>query len=93
MKQQEFFQLINNAIDIFSNASSNDPYCLKRYEKITFFLNEMSKAIMSESYPRNYTVLPLCHYIERHMDSDEMYYAIKKLDEWYAKNYYQTHAN
>lgn len=82
-----FDEIINNCIIIFSNASSSDPYCLKRYETVVSLLNEMKKEISIGTYPRDYVVLPLCHYIERHMDSDEMYNSIKALDKWYVENY------
>ena len=42
---------------------------------------------MAGTYPRSYSVLPICHYVERNMDSDEMYDSIKMLDKWYADNY------
>ena len=47
----------------------------------------MKAAIMAGTYPRSYSVLPICHYVERNMDSDEMYDSIKMLDKWYADNY------
>lgn len=82
-----FDEIISKCIDIFSNASSSDPCCLKRYENVVSLLNEMKSAIMSGTYPRDYSVIPLFHYVERNMDSDEMYNSIKALDKWYADNY------
>ena len=82
-----FDEIINNCIDIFSNATSKDLHCIKRYEHIVFLLNEMRTQVKAEVYPRDYPVLPLFHYVERHMDSDEMYNSIKILDRWYADTY------
>lgn len=82
-----FDEIISKCIDIFSNASSSDPCCLKRYENVVSLLNEMKSAIMAGTYPRDYSVIPLFHYVERNMDSDEMYNSIKALDKWYADNY------
>lgn len=82
-----FDEIISKCIALFSNATSSDPCCLKRYESVVTLLNEMKAAIMAGTYPRDYSVLPICHYVERNMDSDEMYDSIKMLDKWYADNY------
>ena len=82
-----FYEIINRCIALFTDATSNDPCCLKRYERVVMLLREMEVAITAETYPHNYSVLPICHYVERHMDSDEMYDSIKMLDKWYADNY------
>lgn len=82
-----FDEIISRCIALFSDATSNDPCCLKRYESVVTLLNEMKAAIMAGTYPRSYSVLPICHYVERNMDSDEMYDSIKMLDKWYADNY------
>lgn len=47
----------------------------------------MKLSIKAGTYPRDYSVLPLFHYVERNMDSDDMYNSIKALDQWYADNY------
>ena len=82
-----FDEIISRCIALFSDATSIDPCCLKRYESVVTLLNEMKAAIMAGTYPRSYSVLPICHYVERNMDSDEMYDSIKMLDKWYADNY------
>lgn len=82
-----FDSIINRCIEAFTNATSNDPYCLKRYENMVLLLNETKEAIVAGTYPHDYPVIPLFHYVERNMDSDEMYNAIKLLDQWYADNY------
>lgn len=82
-----FDEIMSKCIDIFSNASSSDPCCMKRYESVVSLLGEMKTEIVTGTYPRDYSVLPLFHYIERNMDSDEMYNAIKMLDKWYVDNY------
>lgn len=82
-----FDEIISRCIDIFSNANSSDSYCLKRYESVVSLLNEMKLSINAGTYPRDYSVLPLFHYVERNMDSEEMYSSIKALDQWYADNY------
>lgn len=82
-----FDEIMSKCIDIFSNASSSDPWCMKRYESVVSLLGEMKTEIVTGTYPRDYSVLPLFHYVERNMDSDEMYNAIKMLDEWYVHNY------
>lgn len=82
-----FDEIMSKCVRIFSNASSSDPCCMKRYESVVSCLDEMKTEIVTGTYPRDYSVLPLFHYIERNMDSDEMYNAIKMLDKWYADNY------
>ena len=82
-----FDEIMSKCVRIFSNASSSDPCCMKRYENVVSLLDEMKTEIVTGTYPRDYSVLPLFHYIERNMDSDEMYNAIKMLDKWYADNY------
>ena len=82
-----FDEIMSTCIDIFSKASSSDPYCMKRYKSVVSLLGEMKTKIATGTYPRDYSVLPLFHYIERNMDSDEMYNSIKMLDKWYADNY------
>lgn len=82
-----FDQIISRCIDIFSNANSSDAYCLKRYKSVVSLLKEMKLSIKAGTYPRDYSVLPLFHYVERNMDSDDMYNSIKALDQWYADNY------
>lgn len=82
-----FDEIISKCIRIFSNASSSDPYCMKRYERVVSLLDEMRKEINAGTYPHDYSVLPLFNYIERHLDSDELYQTIKELDKWYAENY------
>lgn len=63
-----FDEIISRCIALFSDATSNDPCCLKRYESVVTLLNEMKAAIMAGTYPRSYSVLPICHYVERNMD-------------------------
>lgn len=86
-EQMQFYTIMNKCIDIFSHATSCDPDCAKRYKKIENQLRNIQKAIRKKSYPRSYSILPLSFYIERHMDTEEMYQAIAELNEWYIKNY------
>lgn len=81
--------IVNRCIEVFSSAVSCDPNCLNRYSKIVSMLNEMRESVKNGSYPRDYPFLPLFHYVERHMDSEEMYESVKELDKWYAENYRQ----
>lgn len=83
----DFDVILNRCIKVFSDAKSSDSYCLERYSNIVSLLNEMQESVKEGIYPRNYSVLPLFRYIERNMDSDEMYEVIKELDAWYAENY------
>lgn len=87
MLDLDFDEIINKSINVFKNATSSDPDCLKRYKTVVSLLDEMRKEINAGTYPRDYSVLPLFHYIERHLDSDELYQTIKELDKWYAENY------
>lgn len=84
-----FKAIINDCIDVFIKAKtvSNDLACRKRYEKAVIALIEMRVSVTNGTYPKNYPVIPLFHYIERHMDEEELYNAMVKLDKWYAKNY------
>ena len=52
-----FDEIISRCIALFSDATSNDPCCLKRYESVVTLLNEMKAAIMAGTYPRSY---PAC---------------------------------
>lgn len=82
-----FDEIVSRCITMFREATSDDVCCMKRYENVVTLLNEMKSAIKAGTYPRNYSVLPICHYVERNMDSEEMYDSIKMLDRWYADNY------
>lgn len=82
-----FDEIISRCIALFCDATAHNPCCLKRYESVVTLLSEMKAEITAGTYPRNYSVLPICHYAERNMDSDEMYDSIKMLDKWYADNY------
>lgn len=87
MLNLDFDEIINKSINIFKIATSSDPDCLKRYRTIISLLDKMRNEVNAKIYPHNYDVLPLFNYIERHLDSDDMYKSIKELDEWYAENY------
>lgn len=85
----DFEAIVNRCIEVFSNADSNDSDCIKRYANVVSLLNEMREAILDGSYPRDYSFLPFFHYVDRNMDSDEMYESVKELDKWYNDNYRQ----
>ena len=82
-----FESIVNRCIEAFTNVDSNDPYCITRYENMVSLLTELREGVINGTYPRDYAVLPLFHYIERNMYSAEMYDSVKELDKWYAENY------
>lgn len=85
----DFETIISRCIKVFSDADSDDPNCLERYARVVSRLHEMRESVRAGSYPRNYPFIPLFHYVDEFMDSDEMYEDIKELDKWYAENYRQ----
>ena len=50
----DFDNIINKCIDVFSHATSNDPYCLERYKKNSNSIKKYTGGYKKGTYPRNF---------------------------------------
>jgi hypothetical protein len=83
----ELRKAVEEFVSVLDANEKEDYYFVNRYEKMRNVVKEMVSDIENGTYPDDYDILPLIHYIDRNADAPIIYEKFCKLDAWYMKNY------
>lgn len=89
-----FNELIDKAINEFTialknidNTASDYTWNMRRYNTAIDLLKELRDQVNDGTYPHNYIILPHFHYVQRHLNEENLYKCIYNLDKWYNEYY------